>query len=116
METHTELIDRKVIEQLVKDIGADSTRNFLYFLKGEFALRIGNIESGYKKLSYSVLAVEAHSFKGCALTYGAKPLADVLHDLEVLASKGDKKAFATVDEVLRIAHLTNTAFQEYEIE
>ena len=116
MNAQHDILDESVINQLIKDVGIDTTKVFLDSLESEFNLRTQKITQARDEQSLDKLASEAHSFKGCALTCGAKALSNLLLQLETLAKYKKSEAFELVNQVIDLARETNVAFHEYKFQ
>ena len=116
MPTQAELIDSRIIAQLIKDIGQENTRLFIAALQDEFKLRRENITAALTEKSHTRLASEAHAFKGMALTYGATKLGELLFQVETTAKTGDDTAFSLASKALLLAQQTDDAFKSYQFD
>lgn len=111
-----ELLDEKVIRQLVRDIGVENAREFIAALDEEFLSRCRNIRMAREENSLDRLRREAHAFKGAALTYGARSLGELLYQIESQARAGDIKAFSLIAEVLESTEKTLLAYQNLQLD
>ena len=76
------MVDEKVLQQLVKDIGLDNTRKFMDPLESEYQKRINSIRVAIETESLTALTAEAHPLKSTAHVSGAYQLAEQLIKLE----------------------------------
>ncbi len=111
-----ELLDDKVIHQLVRDIGVENAREFIAALDEEFLSRCQNIRSAREEDSLDRLRREAHAFKGAALTYGASALGELLYQIERQARAADIQAFSLIGEVLTCTEKTLLAYQNLDLD
>jgi HPt (histidine-containing phosphotransfer) domain-containing protein len=116
MSTQAELIDNRIITQLIKDIGLENTRLFITSLQEEFKLRSENIIVALEEKSHKRLASEAHAFKGMAQTYGATKLGELLYQVESKAKTEDDTAFSLASKALLLAKQTDDAFKTYQFD
>ena len=66
MNSQEQLVEEKVLKQLVHDIGLENTRKFMESLDGEFQKRIENIRQAIEDKAITALAAQAHALKSSA--------------------------------------------------
>jgi HPt (histidine-containing phosphotransfer) domain-containing protein len=116
MNTQETLLDPRVLQQLVKDIGLENTKKFMDSLDREFQIRIENLRSALAKKAFVQLSAEAHSLKSSALISGAYKLAEILEQIELKGKLNDTSAFALTQEAITTADLTRFAFLDVKLD
>jgi len=115
MNSQEQLVEEKVLKQLVHDIGLENTRKFMESLDGEFQKRIENIRQAIEDKAITALAAQAHALKSSSQVSGAYRLADVLIKLEVEANNQNEGAMALAHEAIVLADLTRFAFLDVKL-
>ena len=115
MDAHEKLVEVKVLQQLVQDIGLDNTRRFMDSLDNEYQKRINNIRQAIEDVSFEGLAAEAHALKSTAQVSGAYILAEALIKLEVEANNKNEEAIQLAREALTLADLTRFAYLDVKL-
>jgi PAS domain S-box-containing protein len=80
-------LDRATLEQLVRDIGAETLRTLILGMIEETDARIERMAQKYAAADWPELTREAHSLKGAARSYGAPRLAEVAFAIERAAAE-----------------------------
>ena len=109
------LVDAKVLQQLVKDIGLENTLKFMDSLDNEFQKRITNLRQALDNKSLKDLAAEAHALKSSAQISGALPLARMLVKLELQTRSDETGALTAAEEAIETADQTRLALMEAEL-
>ena len=116
MNIRLQLLNSKVIDQLVKDVGVETTLVFLSSVKDELNTRMENIIEAKKEKSFEKLSAEAHALKSCSSAGGAIALSQMLLQIETLAKDKDPEALALVEKAHEVIQLTQMAYQELNLE
>ena len=116
MIAQQEVLDVKVLQRLVRDIGLDNTLKFMDSLDNEFQKRIDNIQAALAEKSFAGLTAEAHALKSSAQISGAFRLAEILVDIEVLAKEKNSEVFSLAREAIDSADLTRFAFLDVKFD
>lgn len=111
-----DLVDIKVVRQLLKDIGADKTREFLEYVEREFVQRTDEVLLAFKELDLAGLARAIHALKSCTLNVGALPLNRKLEGIEKLARGGDHSALSEVGELVELIRRTSEALRQVPLD
>ena len=94
MNTQETLVDVKVFQNLIQDLGLSNTRKFMDSMENEWQKRINNIAQAIEDRSLEALAVEAATLHSIAQVSGAYKLAELLVKLERAAIRQYEEAFA----------------------
>lgn len=101
--TAAEAIDRKVLRQLIEDVGEDAAPEVMDAFRQELALQVEGIRTAYVAGDPTHLAHMAHRMKSGAATVGALALSRLAATLEQAARAGDigalERAMAGFDGV-----------------
>ena len=109
------ILDEKVLQGLVHEIGLANTLKFMDSLDRELQNRIRHITTAIAAHSFSELAAQAHSLKSSAQISGARRLAGILTRLEVAAKQEQEGALALAQEALNAAELTRFAYLDVKL-
>ncbi|MDG2175695.1 MAG: Hpt domain-containing protein [Gammaproteobacteria bacterium] len=116
MTTQETLLNPKVLQQLVKDIGLENARKFMDSLDSEFQIRIENLRRAKAEKAFEQLSSEAHTLKSSAQISGAYKLAEILGQIELKGKLKDESLLVLTQEAITIADLTRFAFLDVKLD
>jgi len=115
MDGQNNMVDEKVLQQLVKDIGLDNARKFMDSLESEYQKRINSIREAIETESLTALTAEAHALKSTAHVSGAYQLAEQLIKLETACNDENEEAISIARETLTLAELTCFVYRDIKL-
>ncbi|MEE1675841.1 PAS domain S-box protein [Agarivorans aestuarii] len=109
------LLDRKVLDQLVKDAGTEALPLMLSLLFQETEQQRITIKQALEQQLFDDVALAAHTLKGNVATFGGERLRKLALAIEVAGKASDAEALAnTVPQLDHVVEQTINAIKQFE--
>ncbi|WP_406608869.1 PAS domain S-box protein [Agarivorans sp. JK6] len=109
------LVDKKVLEQLVKDAGTEALPLMLSLLYQETEQQRITIKQAFEEQLFDDVALAAHTLKGNVATFGGERLRQLALEIEIAGKASDAEALAnTVPQLDNAVEQTINAIKQFE--
>jgi HPt (histidine-containing phosphotransfer) domain-containing protein len=103
-QTHTELVDESVLEQMIRDTSADIIPILIDHYVEESQTRLVAIQEAATSKDAQTLEFEVHTLGSTALSLGNRPLGELARALEKQClEQNHEDAFSKVSELIKLA-------------